>query len=138
MTLSTALRVLRTLLSIEALAISLRTYRGTRDLERRRQRGDQSVKNAVGITPQSRLFGVPNGLSACLYFLLMAVLSAGGLVDRRWTRPPIRLLSCLSLGVSGYLTYQLLFVLRRSCPLCIRTHVLNLALTLALNARADR
>lgn len=129
-------RVLRVTLATEGLLISWRTLRSTRRLEERREHGDQSVKGAVALTPQGRLFEVPNGLSASVYFALMAFLSLTGLIDRPVFRRFGLALAWISLGISGYLVYQLLFVLKRNCPLCMRTHTLNLALTLLLTARA--
>lgn len=128
------LRLIRVVLALEGLVMSWKTYRATRELEVRRETGDQAVKDAVALTPQSHLFQVPNGLSASAYFVLMTVLCATRAADRRPFRPVTVALAWLSLGVSVYLVWQLLFVLRRNCPLCMRAHTLNLALTLAVTA----
>jgi len=134
---SLALRLIRVVLAAEGVVMSWRTLRSTRSLEIGREHGDQSVKDAVALTPQSRLFGVPNGLAAGGYLGFMLALAASGLPERnRSARALSLILAWLSLGVSVYLVAQLLFVLKRNCPLCLRAHSLNLALTLAVTARA--
>jgi len=132
------IRILRTVLALEGLVISMQTYRQTRKLEERSEAGDLAASGAVALTPQGRLFNIPNGLTASAYFAVVALLSVTGLLDRSWVRKAAVTISWLSLGVSGFLVFSLLFVLRRNCPLCIRAHALNLALTLAVNARAGR
>lgn len=130
------LRIIRTVLAAEGLVISQRTLRSTRKLEIRREHGDQSVKNAVGLSPQSRLFQIPNALLASVYFASMTVLSITGAPDRKFFRPFTLVSAWISLGLSGYLLFQLWFVMKRNCPLCVRSHVVNLALTLSLTAKA--
>jgi len=116
--------------------MSWRAFRSVRRLETRKADGDETAKDAIALTPQSRLFRVPNGLTASMYFTLMLFLCATGLADRDRVRRATVALSWLSLGVSGYLVYQLLFVLKRNCPICMRAHILNLALTSAISVRA--
>jgi uncharacterized membrane protein len=96
------------------------------------------VPNDVRQTPQASLFGVRNELVAAAYFLAMGLLSLTGLIDRRPLRGIALLTSWVSLAVSGYLAYSLAFILRKNCKSCIRTQLLNLALTLAITARTGR
>lgn len=131
-------RLIRLVLGIEGLIMSWKTYESTRKLEARQEEGDHSVDDAVALTLQGRLFDIPNGISASAYFALMIVLSATGLIDRAPVRRVALALAWISLGVSGYLVYQLLFVMKRQCPLCMRAHTLNLAFTLALTAQVAR
>lgn len=130
------LRILRVVLAAEGLLMSWRTFSNTRKLEHRRERGDQSVKSAVALTSQSRLFDVPNGITASAYFALVGLLSLTGIADKLIIRRFILASAWTSLGISAYLVSQLVFVLRRNCSLCMRTHTLNLALTLAITATA--
>jgi len=130
------LTAIRSLLALEGVVMSRRALASTRQLEKRRENGDQSVKDAVGLSPQSRLFQIPNPLIAIVYFATITFLSASGLVDKKIFRPVALVAAWVSLSSSGYFLFQLWFVMKRNCPLCIRTHTLNLALTLAITARA--
>ena len=130
------LRIIRAVLAAEGLVLSWRTFQSTRRLEDRREHGDQSVREAVALTPQARLFNLPNPFVASAYFALVLFLSLTGLADRSGIRRPLALASWTSLGISGYLVYQLVFVLRKNCPLCMRSHLLNLALTSVVTAQA--
>jgi uncharacterized membrane protein len=71
------------------------------------------------------------------YFGLVALGSATGIIDRPIVRRASILAAWTSLGISGYLLYQLQFVLKRDCSLCVRTHTLNLAVSLALMASRE-
>lgn len=129
------LRLIRTVLAGEGLVMSWKSYMQTRKLEARRKHGDTSVESAVALTPQGRLFKMPNGLTASAYFALMTLLSGTGLIDRKHIRRLGVGMAWISLSISAYLVYQLLFVLRRNCPLCMRAHMVNLALTLTVTAK---
>jgi uncharacterized membrane protein len=83
-------------------------------------------------TPQASLFGIPNAALAVAYFGTVALLSLTGAIDRRPARRLALGASWISLLVSGYLTYSLVFILRKNCSSCIQTHALNLALTLVI------
>lgn len=130
------LRIIRTVLAVEGAVMAWKTLQSTRRLEQRREHGDQSVKDAVGLTPQSRVGDIPNALLALVYFTLMTALSVTGAVDRKFFRPLTLLSAWVSLAFSGYFLFQLWFVLKRNCPMCLRTHSLNLALTLAITVKA--
>jgi uncharacterized membrane protein len=131
------LRAIRTVLAVEGLIMSWRTYNRTRDLEKQADTGDPSVLDAIALTPQSRLFRFPNSVVAMAYFAAMTVLCGTGATSRGPTRRVAVTASWLSVSVSAYLIYQLVFVLRRKCSICMRAHTLNLALTLVVTAQSS-
>lgn len=123
------IRELRIVLSLEGFLMSWRAWSRTSSEPVSRPSRNLDLRQ----TPQASIFGVPNAVVAMAYFGTVALLSATGAIDRRPARGPAVVASWISLVVSGYLAYSLVFILRKNCSSCMRTHALNLALTLVIN-----
>ncbi|HEV3308977.1 MAG TPA: vitamin K epoxide reductase family protein [Chloroflexota bacterium] len=130
-------RTLRTILALEGAFLSWQSFAATAGQATRADRGDPGAPDSVALTSAGSLFGPPNGVPAMAYFGLVALGSATGIIDRPIVRRASILAAWTSLGISGYLLYQLQFVLKRDCSLCVRTHTLNLAVSLALMASRE-
>lgn len=131
------LRTLRTIIALEGLFLSWQSFGAARGQATRANHGDRAAPDSVALSSQGSLFGPPNGMPAMLYFGLMALGSSTGAIDRPAFRRASILAAWTSLGISGYLLYQLWYVLKRDCQLCVRTHTLNLALSLSLMASRE-
>jgi uncharacterized membrane protein len=132
------LLIVRTIVGIAGFVQSLRTYSNTVALEAKAEAGDESVEDAVALSPQGYVLGIPNGLLATAYFGAATLLSATGLLDRRIVSRLFLTAAIGSLGTSVYLVYQLLFVMRRQCKLCMQAHAINLVFTLLAAYSARR
>ena len=90
-------------------------------------RMDEQTCASIVFTPQARVFGLPNSaLGQVFYFAL------GLAVWRGWLGGPVGSLflgaSVLTVGLAVYLSYDLLFVIRVRCVLCLASHIINVAI----------
>jgi uncharacterized membrane protein len=80
--------------------------------------------------PHARILGVPNALVGVVFYaaVIVAAFSGGeGLLT------VVRVLSLFAVAASVFLTWSLIAVVRRPCPLCITAHAVNIVLALLLN-----
>lgn len=72
------------------------------------------------------LFGLPNSILGMVYYLPLLYIGLKGPVEPLTQK--MMMFSWLTVAVGLYLTYSLLVRLRVFCPLCLASHLLNLAI----------
>lgn len=83
----------------------------------------------------SRMFGAPTSLWALLGYLLMAVFAGWGAFrygPRHWPLGVLTLLVLAALGISTYLAYAAVIILKKKCLWCTVLYGVNIALMLTL------
>lgn len=86
-------------------------------------------------TPQARVFGPPNSLLGQGYYVSLLAALTWGLLDQPVLLGLYTAASVLTVGLAGYLSYQLLYVVRVPCPLCFASHGINSLICVLLLAR---
>ena len=79
------------------------------------------------LTPQARVFGLPNSVLGQIFYLSLILGAWLGLMDGSFQ---IIYLTCSAVTVvlAVYLSYSLLYVIRVPCVLCFTSHGVNLAI----------
>ncbi len=89
----------------------------------------------VARSSYSRMFGAPTSLWAMLGYLLMAVFAGWGALrygPRHWPLGVLTLLVLAALGMSSYLAYAAIVILKKKCLWCTALYFLNIAMVLTL------
>ncbi len=88
-------------------------------------RMEEQTCASIVLTPQARVFGVPNSVLGQVFYLSLLTGAWLGLLDG-----PLRSAylagSALTVGLAVYLSYSLLYVIRVRCVLCFGSHGINL------------
>jgi uncharacterized membrane protein len=96
-------------------------------------RMDQRTCQSLMHTVDAKMFGLPNFLLGCMYYLVIVVTAIG--VHIASDDPILGILVVLSLGAvltSLYLTYSLVWKLRVNCSLCFASHAINIVIFILL------
>jgi uncharacterized membrane protein len=72
------------------------------------------------------LFGFPNSILGMIYYLPLLYIGLKGPIEPLTQK--LMLVSWLTVAVGLYLTYSLFVRLKVFCPLCLASHLLNLAI----------
>ena len=131
-------RVLAAVLSAYGFRLSWKSTRTIRRLHVEAARGNRTAASHFTQTRYARALGPRNSDLGMLFY---GALGTAALTNRLRQRPIQRALfygSSLSLGVSLYLVWALLFRLRVLCPICLRGHLTNLAAFLLLAHLRDQ
>lgn len=122
------------ILAIGGLFVSLATLRRQRSM----CVADPDIGSrcdTVTQTPQAALFaGIPNAIIGIAWYSVLLLWSLTGLLTAlpSWTETLIMLGAAGSFGISVYLIFILLVVLRQACTLCYIAHGINALTLLAL------
>ncbi len=92
---------------------------------------DQSTCASILATPDARVFGIPNfSLGLVFYLALIVAIALPEFLEKAYLL--FVAASGLSVAMSLFLSYALLFRLNVRCALCFTSHVLNLLIFLLL------
>jgi uncharacterized membrane protein len=95
-------------------------------------RADTGTCTAIVGTREARIFGPSNALMGIWYYGFVFLAAATGWLGHKSVGSFLLLLSWVSLAVSLYLAYVLMYRLRVTCTLCFISHGVNLLLSLCL------
>ena len=131
-----AMRLLITLLALYGLRVARTASSNIRHVRKEAAAGNHRAKQHFTQTRYARLFGPSNSDLGMVYYALVALCAACGLIRQRLVLTALRLASAATLVVSLYLLWALLFRLRARCTICLKGHFLNAAIFIALLYRA--
>jgi uncharacterized membrane protein len=94
-------------------------------------RMDEDSCQSILKVREARVFGIPNFQLGILFYLGMMVLALSPDALAGIAMVPI-VVSGVSVVVSLFLAYSLLFVIKKKCVLCFTAHILNVFLFLLL------
>jgi len=86
-------------------------------------------------TREARIFGPSNAAIALCYYGLLVAATVTGWLDQKSIGSMFLLFSWISIVVSLYLGYRLLYKLKTSCTLCFASHGVNFLLSIFLFLR---
>lgn len=97
------------------------------------------LKNAIDSeesivqTAYARVFGVPNSLLGIFYYCCIAGIALYRIITGTWILiVPTLVVAVSTVAFSIYLVWSLIVKLKKSCPLCFSSHILNLIISVVL------
>jgi uncharacterized membrane protein len=94
-------------------------------------RMEEGICDEIIHTPDARLLKIPNFYLGGIFYLLF-ILALLFIKPFTVVADGFMIALGFAIGMGIYLTYSLLFVLKKTCVLCLGTHVINLVLFLLL------
>lgn len=96
-------------------------------------RMDEATCMRILDTPYARVFGWPNAVYGLAWYVLLGTLATWALVTGQLLLcVPLIVIAILTVLLSVYLAWALLFQLETLCPLCFLGHGINAAILVAL------
>jgi len=96
-------------------------------------RMDEQTCASIVLTPQARVFLVPNSVLGQIFYLGIMAGAVFGWIDGPAPLPASYILaSALTVILGVYLSYALFFVNRVACALCFTSHGINLMIFVVL------
>lgn len=126
------MRAIITLLALYGFRTSRIASSNIRGVQQEAEAGDRQARQHFTQTTYARLLGPLNSDLGTAYYAAVALCAATGLIRRRIVLSVLRLASAITVLVSLYLLWALFFRLRVRCPICIRGHIVNGAIFIAL------
>lgn len=126
------MRALVTILAIYGFRLSRIASSNIRDVRGKAEAGDRQALRHFTQTRYARLFGPLNSDLGTVYYVLAGLCAASGLIRNRLVLNLLRGASAATVLVSLYLLWALLFRLRVRCTICVKGHIVNGALLVAL------
>lgn len=125
-------RLLATILAAYGFRLSKNSTHTIKRLGDRAAHGDRDAASHFTQTRYARILGPRNSDLGMLFYGGLGIATVTGLVRRPSVLRALFYSSALSMGVTIYLLWALLFRLRVLCPVCLRGHATNLAVFVLL------